>query len=167
MQALGMLLRRGRANAAVSPIEWTTFVAQFTGMPVPPLLQDAFADARRRAGGDGTRVAQREVDVDFAAIDSAQRRERIAELIRRELATVLGLGEGGDTIVDDQPFTSFGLDSLTAVELRNRLQAKLGRPVSATAAFEWPSVAELAGHLDAGYAVAPSSDAEPREELAL
>ena len=42
-------------------------------------------------------------------------------------------------IVDDQPFSSLGLDSLTSVELRNRLQTRRsGRPVAATAAFEWP-----------------------------
>ena len=78
------------------------------------------------------------------------------------------LPDGGGSIVDDQPFSSFGLDSLTSVELRNRLQAAVGRPVPATAAFEWPTTIALATELASYFPdAAPAHDAVSREELTL
>jgi acyl carrier protein len=72
----------------------------------------------------------------------------------------------------DSTFTNLGLDSLTAVELRNRLQQVLGRGIPATAAFEWPTISLLAGGLGSLYAQAdpePAMDDEDseREEMVL
>jgi acyl transferase domain-containing protein/acyl carrier protein len=166
MQTLGVLLRSGTVRAAVSPIEWAVLGAQFVNRPVPPLLRDAVSEAQQRHRSERSETSRKESVVDYASLEPAERHARLIALIRHELATVLALGDGASSIVDDQPFTSFGLDSLTAVELRNRLQSKLGRNVAATAAFEWPTVVALATHLD-GEFVPASVDAEPREELAL
>ncbi len=103
-----------------------------------------------------------------------QRLPQLAALVRRGVATVLGLSGSPESIAADQPFPSLGLDSLTAVELRNRLQGAIGRNVPPTAAFEWPTVAEMAHQLDAlfgGTAAAASAgaagDETNREELTL
>jgi acyl transferase domain-containing protein/acyl carrier protein len=162
--ALGVLLRNGGVGAAVSPIDWAVLSKQLTNA-VPPLLKDIVQETRE-LNQRPTAATRGEARIDYAGLEPAQRRVRLRELIRNELATVLGLGSAADTITDDQPFTTFGLDSLTAVELRNRLQAKLGRAVAATAAFEWPTVSALAEHLDAEFALT-SSVVEQREELAL
>ena len=88
--------------------------------------------------------------------------------MRREVATVLGLPAGAAAIVDNQAFSGMGLDSLTALELRNRLQTDLGRPVAATAAFEWPTVVSLATHLSSLFdAATPANEDASREELRL
>ena len=87
--------------------------------------------------------------------------------MRRELATVLGL-PAGTAIAHEQAFSGMGLDSLAALELRNRLQTDLGRPVLATAAFEWPTVLSLAAHLSSLFdAATPANDDASREELTL
>jgi acyl transferase domain-containing protein/acyl carrier protein len=168
MQSLGVLLRNGVVRASVSPIDWSVLAAQFESRTAPAMLRDALSEAQRLEAGERRGSVGKDTGVDYAALDPAQRRMRIADLIRTELATVLALGDGASSIVDDQPFTSFGLDSLTSVELRNRLQAKLGRAVAATAAFEWPTVEALAAHLNEAFApVQADESAEPREELAL
>jgi len=65
------------------------------------------------------------------------------------------------------------MDSLTSVELRNRLQHVLGRSVAATAVFEWPTVEQMAGHLDALFgadtpgAAAPAAGEAEREKITL
>ncbi len=46
-----------------------------------------------------------------------------------------------------QPFGALGLDSLMSVELRNRLEAELGIKLSATVAWNYPSVRELGGYV--------------------
>jgi acyl carrier protein len=84
------------------------------------------------------------------------------------MCSLLALPEGAAAIADDQAFGSLGLDSLTSVELRNRLQAALDWPVAATAAFEWPTVASLAAHLSGLFGdAAPAEDDASREEVTL
>ena len=162
MHAMGMLLRDGVVNAAVAPIDWPRVARQLGDATPPALLQDLLARAQ---GPAGVAVAAPNRTVDYAALSAGERLERLGALVRRELALVLALPDGAAGIVDDEPFSSFGLDSLTSVELRNRLQRALGRPVSATAAFEWPSVERLAGHLCTQYGSA--TDEAAREEVTL
>jgi acyl carrier protein len=117
--------------------------------------------------------AQREQRIDFTRFEPAQRLSQLVALVRREVATVLGLSGAPESIAVDQPFPNLGLDSLTAVELRNRLQGATGRAVPPTAAFDWPTVAEMARRLDALFG-GPSDggagdpgDETNREEMTL
>jgi myxalamid-type polyketide synthase MxaB len=68
--------------------------------------------------------------------------------IRDQVGRVLGY-EQVRARDDERGLTDLGLDSLMAVELSNRLSAAIGRPLSATVAFEQPSIAALAEHLTA------------------
>jgi acyl transferase domain-containing protein/NADPH:quinone reductase-like Zn-dependent oxidoreductase/acyl carrier protein len=163
MHAFGLVLREDLAHVAVSPIDWAQLLRQIGNEAPPPMLTGLLDQARAARGGQRAEESpvQRQ---DFGALDDGERRAQLLALVRRELATVLALPDGGRSIVDDQPFSSYGLDSLTSVELRNRLQAAIGRPVAATAAFEWPTVGELAAHLASAF----EPPTEPaREELTL
>lgn len=55
-----------------------------------------------------------------------------------------------------------GLTSLLALELRNRLERALGRSLSATLAWNYPTVVSLAAHLsEAGKPQTRPSQAQP------
>ena len=168
MQALGVLLRQGAVRASVAPIDWNLLGQQMGGAQAPRLLSDLLAEAQSQGRRDAQSSAAK---VDFATLEPQERQAQLVTLVRRELATVLGLAGSPQSIPLDQNFTTLGLDSLTSVELRNRLQQSLGRGVSATAAFEWPTVQEMAVHLDSLYGGddAPGSVDEDasREELTL
>ncbi|MDI3284213.1 type I polyketide synthase [Polyangium sp. 15x6] len=91
----------------------------------------------------------------------AERRAAIVEMVREEVADRLGLGSPGD-IPLQRPFLELGLNSLMAVEIRQRLGARIGIPLPATLLFDAPTVDKLAtvlvDRIDAARGAAQSSD---------
>ncbi|OKI28872.1 type I polyketide synthase [Streptomyces sp. CB03911] len=127
-----------------SPLDLAALAA--AGEPVAPLLRGLVRPARRaaRAGvgaGTSSSLAQR-----LAALPGdAERETALLELVRAEVATVLGTDAG--TVGARKAFTALGVDSLTAVELRNRLNSATGLRLSATLVFDHPTPQALAEHL--------------------
>ncbi|MEU1689918.1 SDR family NAD(P)-dependent oxidoreductase [Micromonospora sp. NPDC005707] len=82
----------------------------------------------------------------LAGLDPAGRRQALLEVVRAEIAVVLGHGDPAE-IGAAQPFKDLGFESLTAVELRNRLATVTGLRLPTTLAFDHPTPAALAQHL--------------------
>ena len=55
-----------------------------------------------------------------------------------------------DSIARDRPLIEYGMDSLMAVNLSGRLEDLLGRPISSSIVWEYPTLAGLADYLAAG-----------------
>ncbi|MEU2248220.1 type I polyketide synthase [Streptomyces sp. NPDC019224] len=81
----------------------------------------------------------------------------LEELVRGHAAAVLGHGDPSG-VAADRGFTELGLDSLGAIELRNRLQKATGLRLPATLMFDYPNSAALAGFLREGLAPEPAAD---------
>ncbi|XUL94539.1 KR domain-containing protein (plasmid) [Streptomyces galilaeus] len=82
----------------------------------------------------------------LAGLAETEQRQVCLRLVRTTVASVLGHADDS-RIEDEQPFKSVGFDSLTAVELRNRLSAATGSALPATLVFDYPTPADLADHL--------------------
>ncbi|MCT2585113.1 SDR family NAD(P)-dependent oxidoreductase [Actinophytocola sp. S1-96] len=78
----------------------------------------------------------------------AERRHLLLDLVRTHAAAVLG-HDRPDAIPAEQGFLEMGFDSLTALELRNRLTGVTGHRVPATLVFDHPNPAAVADHLAA------------------
>ncbi|MFI7601010.1 SDR family NAD(P)-dependent oxidoreductase [Actinoplanes sp. NPDC049681] len=111
------------------------------GGSVQPLLRD-LVRVRRRAGGEATGDLARSL----AGLSEAEQEKNLLALIRSRVAVILGHASGDD-IAPDSAFQSAGMDSLGAVELRNRLSAAAGFAMPATLVYDYPTPRELARFL--------------------
>ncbi|MET9101049.1 type I polyketide synthase [Streptomyces antibioticus] len=121
--------------------------------PLPALLRDLVRPSRRtaRPAADGPALSAR-----LAGQGGEERREILVTLVREEAAAVLAARP--ESVGAQAPFNDLGLDSLAAVELRNRLTAASGLRLAATVTFDHPTPAELAAHLDDLLAAAPPEE---------
>ncbi|MEQ0565329.1 type I polyketide synthase [Amycolatopsis sp. NEAU-NG30] len=119
---------------------------------LPWLLRGLVRTPLRRAGeAVDADLAQR-----LAGLAEPERRDVLAEVVSTHVAAVLGHGSAAAVDLDGA-FKDLGFDSLTAVELRNRLGGATGLRLPATLIFDYPSPAALVDHLVAelGGAAAP------------
>jgi malonyl CoA-acyl carrier protein transacylase len=120
------------------------------GLPVPALLRTLVPRGRRAAAGAGTGGGAGS-DADHLArrldgLDGTERRRVLVDVVRTQVATVLGYR--GDAQIDlDLGFLDLGFDSLTAVELRNRLRAATGCKLPATLIFDYPTPVAVADRI--------------------
>ncbi|NSL42674.1 acyl carrier protein, partial [Streptomyces sp. 8P21H-1] len=84
----------------------------------------------------------------LAGVGAADRQAILLDLVRQEAAHVLGHSSAG-RIGHGAAFTDVGFDSLTVIELRDRLLARTGLRLPATFAFDFPTPVTLADHLNA------------------
>ncbi|MDG5809316.1 SDR family NAD(P)-dependent oxidoreductase, partial [Streptomyces ossamyceticus] len=112
---------------------------------IPPLFRALVRSRPGRAAerGAGGRAAALE---HLWALDADERRAHLLDLVRAHVATVLGHA-GADAVGAKQAFKDLGLDSLTAVELRNALNTATGLRLPATLVFDYPTPDALADHL--------------------
>ncbi|MBL3808116.1 SDR family NAD(P)-dependent oxidoreductase [Streptomyces sp. BRB081] len=120
-----------------------------TRMPgeVPPLLRNLVRGTRRAAatavGGAGTAD---ELTRTLLDLREDERLRFAVNLVRGEAASVLG-HSSAQAVEAERDFHDLGFDSLTAVELRNRLTGATGLRLPATLVFDHPTPTVLAEHL--------------------
>ncbi|WP_326794337.1 SDR family NAD(P)-dependent oxidoreductase [Streptomyces sp. NBC_01808] len=119
-----------------------------TGDRVPALLRDLAPRARRRAAAAAVPSEVSGLAQQLAGLSAAEQQRLLLDLVRTNAAAVLGHSDAA--AVDAQaPFNALGFDSLTAVELRNRLDAATGLRLPATLIFDYPTAQVLADHIGA------------------
>ncbi|GHJ16549.1 type I polyketide synthase [Micromonospora sp. AKA38] len=149
VHAMRVAVGRGDATLTVVDVDWATFAPAYASSRPRPFLAD-LPEARQaiRAaaevpadGGAALRDQLRDLSVE-------DRDRRLVELVRAEAAAVLGHG-GPERVKPRRAFKDLGFDSLTAVELRNRLNRATGLSLPTTLVFDHPDPAALADHLRA------------------
>ncbi|WP_317847026.1 type I polyketide synthase, partial [Nocardiopsis deserti] len=111
---------------------------------LPRLFQGLVRAPRRSAASADT--ADQTWARRLGTMPEEERHAVLVELVRSNTGAVLG--HGGDASIDvDRAFRDLGFDSLTAVELRNRINRETGLRLPATLVFDYPTPAALVDHL--------------------
>ncbi|ONK10094.1 Erythronolide synthase, modules 1 and 2 [Streptomyces sp. MP131-18] len=152
LTALQQVMNRGPATVAVADVDWERFAPTFT-LARPSRLIEGVPEARAvlvaaeesaQADGQASGVLRERL----ADLSPEERRQELVTLVCTHAAAILGHGSGG-TVEAQRTFRDLGVESMTAVELRNRLNQATGLSLPATLVFEYPTPSALAEHLNA------------------
>ena len=147
LAALGQALVEGETLPTIADISWDRFGPAFTSVRPSPLFSD-LPEARTLPGlaGDAGREAGSSWVRQLDALSPVEREQAVLGLVRAQVAAVLGHASP-QTIEPARAFKDLGFDSLTAVELRNRLGSMTGLVLPATLVFDYPTTVLLARYL--------------------
>ena len=135
LRALARLIRRDAVASVAAAVEWE-------GLPSrPPFLEELVAPEETSEAAAPSDLRRR-----LAGLSAAERERELTRFVQSELAAVLRLRS---TPAADVGFFELGMDSLMAVELRNRVNRAFAGDLtlSSTAVFDHPDATRLARHL--------------------
>ncbi|RMI40714.1 hypothetical protein EBN88_12365 [Streptomyces triticirhizae] len=148
--AVAQAVAERRATLTVAAMDWKLFLPAFTLRRASAFLGDLpeARDLREDTTAPDTPEQRPQLAATLAELPPAQQRKRVLDLVTSEVAAVLGHASGAG-IRAERALREIGFDSLTAVELRNRLKTATGLALPATLVFDFPTPAKLADHLRA------------------
>jgi acyl transferase domain-containing protein/acyl carrier protein len=161
LSMLGHLLSGNSAQVVAVPINWPGFTEYYRGMRSPALTSEMTAPL---APHDLPFIEQL-----LALQSNAEQVARLEAYLLAEVSRVLRIP--ASQIDRDQPLANYGLDSIMAIELRNRLQAGVGLKLPSTLLWNHPTIAALRSYiaerleLTSSAATQPPDDAELRDFL--
>ena len=138
LEFLERALERKEVHIAMIPLHWQEFLAAHYALPWPPYFSK-LATATNQQQGDFLETLKK--------LSPQQRREALIEKSRALVADVLGHDSEEEISLRDK-FSDLGMDSLTGIELKNRLEKLLSCHLSATLVFNHPTLLALVDHLE-------------------
>ncbi|MBD2727328.1 type I polyketide synthase [Nostoc sp. FACHB-892] len=152
LQILEDILTQDVAQIGVLPVDWSKFLGQ-----LPQNLEFSFLEVFA-SQVEPAQTAKSEFLEQLEAAPAKEKRSLLLTHVRSLIAKVLNL-KSPEEIDIYQGFTDLGMDSLMAVELKNRLQTSLEYSIPASLVFDYPTVAALVDYL-AGEMLATSDVVE-------
>jgi polyketide synthase 12 len=129
-------------------IDLAALRVKFDNGTLPPMFVDLINAPTRRQVDDSLAAAKSKSALlqRLEGLPEDEQHAVLLDLVRSNIATVLG-NSSPESIDPDRAFQELGFDSLTAVEMRNRLKSASGLALSPTLIFDYPNSVALAGYM--------------------
>jgi acyl carrier protein len=155
---MGRMLELDLAQCMGISMDWGTLLGSYA----PPMLSRLSEEVM---AGDGPTKKDSSVRKDILAAEPEERRSMVEAFLVEQIARVL---KCSPTRVDThEPLNRLGIDSLMAVELKNRVEADLETNLPVTALLQGPSLSQLAAQLLEGLDAPTADDPSAPEEDGL
>jgi myxalamid-type polyketide synthase MxaE and MxaD len=139
LQWLSRLTASPRANVMIADVNWKTLKSIYQARRTRPMLSEV--------GETALAARPAAVSPSIAEMAGEEHENLVEQSVISAAVKVLGF-RTGEVPPLDVPLTDLGLDSLMAVDLRNRLQTALGRELPPTIVFDYPTISALTGMLE-------------------
>ncbi|MFI1036013.1 type I polyketide synthase, partial [Streptomyces sp. NPDC020951] len=152
VQALRQAIEQDDTVLTVTDMDWERFTPGYTLARRRPLIEDipeaarALSDESETTADDA--AAGSALREQLLKLNESERHVLLVDLVSAAAARILGHSSTAE-IIPEKPFKELGFDSLTAVELRNRLSSATGLRLPATLVFDYPNPRQLARELAA------------------
>jgi malonyl CoA-acyl carrier protein transacylase/short-subunit dehydrogenase len=146
VEALGQALDHDESQLVVADIDWTVFAPVYQLARPRPLLRGLPEVTADGEAGESSAESTGDLKGQLASLTPPEQQRTLLELVRNQVAVVAGY-DAGSAVEPARAFKELGFDSVTAVDLRNRLGASTGLKLPATVAFDHVNSQALAEHL--------------------
>ena len=154
---LDAMLGADASQITIAAVDWDRLKPVYEARRARPI----FSEIGAAGAASERRPKQRETNMaeawSFENVPDNERKEVLAERVRTEVATVLGLGNAAE-VDPARGLFDLGMDSLMAVELRARLQKRAGCALPSTLTFNYPNAAALTQFLERLLFVMPTNN---------
>lgn len=160
--ALERLIQSNVVQAAVLPVDWSRFLQRWEQGATPTFFAEVAGNVRPSSGSHSGAVAAavqpKDLRTQLAEAPVSRQRPIMAAFVRDMSLRALGV-DPAKPVDPRTPLGDLGLDSLLAVELRNKLGKALAVALPSTLLFDYPSIETLTDYLLA--AVLPAAQEAP------
>jgi acyl transferase domain-containing protein len=160
LELLQVLLRGSPAHVGVLNIDWSKFLAQYAVGQSPPLLDRLAEPAAAEPAATVLTLSER-----LRAVPAGDEEAILVAYVRECLGAVLGMRS--DEVGVDVPLLQLGLDSLMAIEVRNRIESGGGPVIAMTRYLDGSDVRGIAQAIYESMSFAPPVAAAPLDDNAL
>ena len=143
LRSLATLLPSTVGQVGVLPVPWTEFFQLFPHTKHHPFLTEIATTVK--ATSRQTAAAAQWLQT-LETLPADVRRSRLTDHVQTQVAEIMGLSSLSE-FDHHRGLFELGMDSLMALELKNRLEISLGQAIPAVVAFEHPSVSALSTYL--------------------
>ncbi|MEU4323551.1 type I polyketide synthase, partial [Nocardia fluminea] len=151
-------------NAALVPIKLST--SRPTDLHgVPSVLRSQFATKHRIARGRDIQPPQDMPPHGLAGASAKERKDALVTTVLEAVSTVLGYRLSEVKLDKTTRFSELGLDSLTAIEFRNRLKSETGLTLPSTLIFDYPTPVDVAEFIATALGISDDVTAEVFAQL--
>ena len=156
-------MQQNTSQVGVLPADWNEFFKAYSSDSEPAFFREIARQVHKRASKIDAKIPEVSLANQLAETIPNKRMPVLLGHVRQKAAEVLNM-QNAQAIELDQPLQSLGLDSLMAVELRNKLGQSAKSALPATLLFEYPTITALTDYLAREVFMLNSNDASAAQE---